>query len=520
MAYKWRNYEGVIARLVPKEDIKGLIKQDVVVGPGEQAIIIRNGKIEDSVTQTRLERLGGGFSNWLKAKLGMGEDLEILFVDTKEIDIEIAIKGISKEHDEVKGTATLRIRIDPTQATKLISLIRAMPPTELFDTIKDYGELEIEEPLVKSKELFERIKKYPSLVKMIKKHNLLPASYENIEKIYQKMGEGMELTREEKKILKKSIKIIKHYEKREKLNWYAGMVLLKEDLSAKIEGELNAKVLQYYIPKYSSEEIKRNPEVRETMERIMREELRKTFNMWGIVLLDFYTILEASAYEELEQHRRNIYLEIDRMSLDTLPDFAMKMTELEREHTLRKRELELKIEEEMLQHRGKQDKEWMEHVEEMKELFGDEYIKKYGIPGWMDVKERLEQWRRARNEHEVELRIKEFQATVLAEKQLQAEVEKEKARMETEKAKYSLETYERGIEKERERTKEMMDRSAKLMQAAKQNLPNTLVQGQATPVLHVGEGREEKEFTKTCPSCGKPVSEEWNVCPYCGAKLK
>lgn len=517
MPYKWRNYEGIVARLVPKEDIKGLIKQDVVVGPGEQAIIIRNGKIEDSVTQTRLERIGGGFSNWLKAKLGMGEDLEILFVDTKEIDLEIVIKGISKEHDEVKGTATLRIRIDPTQATKLISLIRAMPPAELFDAIKDYGELEIEEPLVKSKELFERIKKYPALIEMIKKHNLLPTSYENIERIYQKIGEGAELTKEEKKILKKSTKMIKHYEKREKFNWYAGMVLLKEDLSAKIEGELNAKVLQYYIPKYSSEEIKRNPEVRETMERIMREELRKTFDMWGIVLLDFYTILEASAYEELEQHRRNIYLEIERATLDTLPEFAKKMTELERGHALKKKDLELKIEEEKMQVTGEKDKEWIEHVEDMKELFGEEYIKKYGVPGWMDVKERLEQWRRARDAHEVELRIKEFQATVLAEKQLQAEVEKEKARMETEKAKYSLETYERGIEKERERTKEMMDRSAKLMQAAKQNLPHTLVQGQATPVLHVGE---RKEFTKTCPSCGKQVSEEWNVCPYCGAKLK
>ena len=503
MVYKWRNYEGVIARLVPKEDIKGLIKQDVVVGPGEQAIIIRNGKIEDSVTQTRLERIGGGFSNWLKKKLGIGEDLELLFIDTKEIDFEIGIKGLSKEHDEIKGTATIRMRIDPSQATKLISLIRAMPPKELQEKLEEYRGIGLERPIVERKELYKKEK--------------------------------------EKKFFKRLM------EKREKLNWYAGLVLLKEDLQLKIEKEIEAKVFHYYLPKYSSNEIRRNPEIRETMEELIREELRKTFDMWGLVLLDFYTTLEAPLYEELEEHRRRTYMEIDKASIDTLPEFAEKLRNMEREHAIKKRNMEMAFElkqmgilqeediKDILQERDikrqeelleflkrKREKEidiqWIEHLHDMKELFGEEYIKKYGVPGWLDVKEKLEQWKRAREEHEVDLRIKEFQATVLKMREIEAKVEEEKARMEAEKAKYAFETYEKGMEKERERTREMMEHTAKIMEASKQDLPRTLIQGQATPVVHLKE--EERKYAGNCPNCGKAIEAEWKVCPYCGTNLK
>ncbi|HEC21975.1 MAG TPA: zinc ribbon domain-containing protein [Chloroflexi bacterium] len=28
------------------------------------------------------------------------------------------------------------------------------------------------------------------------------------------------------------------------------------------------------------------------------------------------------------------------------------------------------------------------------------------------------------------------------------------------------------------------------------------------------------ETGKTCPACGKPVQDDWQVCPYCGGALK
>ena len=282
MVWKWRDYEGILAKLVPKEMVKGIIKQDVVVRPGEEVVIIRNGKIEDSVTQTRLERIGGGFGNWIRKNFGIGEDLELLFIDTKETDLEIGINEISSNHDEVKGTCTLRIRVDPTKSTQIISLMRAFPQSE-----------------------------------------------REIDKAY------------EKPIDKKFWKKKKHlFGLLGKEDWYAGMVLLNTDLSEKIESELKAKVLEEVITKYPSNEIRGNPEIRETLETQIGIELRKTFDMWGLQLINFYTTLESGAFDALEKHRRQVNITIEEANIDALPDFMNNLRGLEQDHQLEKTNIE------------------------------------------------------------------------------------------------------------------------------------------------------------------------------------
>jgi hypothetical protein len=488
MAWKWRNYDGILAKLIPKEQIKGLIKQDIVVRPGEQVVILRNGKIEDTVTQTRLEKMGGGFGNWLRKKVGFGEDLELLFVDTTETDIELFIDEYSREHDSVKGTCTLRVRVDPTKASKLIGLMKTFAHQESdVDKASD-------KPLAK---------------KMWKKKKTL-------------FGRVTE-------------------------DWYAAMILESSDLAVKIEQELRSKILSSHISNYSSEDVRRNPEVREKMEQLIDIELRKTFEMWGLSLLNFYTTLEAGAYEELEQYRRDKNILIEKADIDSLPAFMEEIRGIDREHQKRKSHLEHAFElrrmnllndhdlEDITQERDisrqkellefkaqkRETTDWREHVQDMKELFGEPYLQKYGVPGVLDVKERMEQWKRVRAEHEVDMEVKKYQGTELASQQVHADVEKEKARMDAEKAKYNLETYERGMSQEQKRTSDTLEKSAKLMQAAKQNVPQTLVHGSSTPStrVNVSDKMPSEGSEKTCPGCQKPVKSDWKVCPYCGGSL-
>lgn len=474
MAYKWRDYEGVVARLVPKTDIHGVLKQDIIVGPGEEAVIIRNGKIEDTVTQTRLEKIGGGLGTWITRTFGVGEDLELLFVDTKEMDVELPINEKSSDYDEVKGTATVRVKINPIEATKLIGLLRDRPMWT--EELKQKG-------------------------------------------IIWKRWES---------------------EKR-----YAGnaLVLLKDDLQDKLGAELKSKVFTPYIAQYPSKDIRVNPEVREKVENGINVELRKTLDMWGITLLNFYLTLEASAYEALEKYRREKDLEMSRTDID----FTPKLREMDREHGLAKKTMEhafelrrtgilqeedikdlfqernLKRQEELLNFKERErtktlDVEWKEHIEDMKEMFGEEYIKKYGVPGVLDIKQRMEEWKRARETHEAELRVKEYRETQLELARMKEETEREKARMEAEKAKYGLEAYEKAIEKERTRQKEIVGETAKLMQAAKQEVPHTLVQGaeRPTPVVRIEPG---EEYHLKCSHCGEPLKKGWKVCPSCGEKV-
>jgi len=333
-------------------------------------------------------------------------------------------------------------------------------------------------------------------------------------------------------------------------DWYAGMILLKSDFEDKIEKEMKSKIFESLIAKYPSSEIKGNPEIREGMERMISMELRKTLDMWGVNLINFYTTLEAESYEGLESHRREVNLAIEYASIDSLPEFAEQMRTIDRDHQLEKSTREKAFElrrmgifqdediKDIQQERniGRQAKilefkhkerldsfdiEWKEHTQDMKEMFGDEYLKKYGVPGVLDIKEKIDQWKRARKEHEVDMRIKEFQGTELEKEKIHADVEKEKARMEAEKAKYTHEAYEKGMDKERDRVSEMMDKSAKMMQAAKQDLPRTFVQGgQSTPVVQVKETySDDKGNSQICPSCSKPRQDKWKVCPFCGVSL-
>ena len=127
---KWKHFENELAWLVNKREIKGIIKQDIIIKPGEAAILIKDGKIEDIVTQTRLKNIGGGFTNWLAKKLSVGEDLELMFLDIKPFEIEYPLSATSKDYVDIKGTATVQLQFNLEEAAKVIGMVKAQPVYE------------------------------------------------------------------------------------------------------------------------------------------------------------------------------------------------------------------------------------------------------------------------------------------------------------------------------------------------------------------------------------------------------
>jgi hypothetical protein len=130
--------------------------------------------------------------------------------------------------------------------------------------------------------------------------------------------------------------------------------------------------------------------------------------------------------------------------------------------------------------------------------------------------------------HSVEQDIKRHQGIEMESKKLDsmtavqlATLEAEKAKAialaEAEKAKFSMDTYERAVEKERTHQYQMTGLSSNLMQASKQNVPQTLVQGSGFTSTTVPAGKGEDEMTM-CPNCGEKVKRS-KFCGSCGAKL-
>ncbi|MEW5759486.1 MAG: hypothetical protein AB1779_01815 [Candidatus Thermoplasmatota archaeon] len=475
--WKWREFDSqgrrvwvvdILARLLGKEDIHGLLRQDVIIDPGEAAVFIRDGKIDDVMTQTRLKNVGGGFVNWLAGKVGVGENVQLLFVDTTPTDLEFGIYATTKEHSPVYGTCTVRLQISPENATKLINLIKKAPvrtdrvPGLLWDSIR------------------------------------------------------------------------------------SGQVLRKDDIGALLFSELMATVFTPMISQYGAEEF-RGLEVQRMIENSTNIELTKTLELYGLTLLKMFIVWGKTDYDELMEYRRQYDIQIAKWDGTQSAYHQGMLADLMRRHEFSKREQENKwdmlrgavsgeegiatmrvsgaLEREKMKTVGEAERADIVHGQAVKMerdkigLARDRELARLEIEKLEDEQDalqlkRLVELKKDMKSHTVGEEVRLYQGTELERQKLAADVEKQRIQMEAEKAKYSLETFKEAEDREREHQIKMFEASAKMMEASKQKLPETLVQGQTLPVVQIGA----KEEIKTCPSCGKAV-RAGKFCSECGARF-
>ena len=97
---------------------------DLIIGPGETLVWIRDGKIEDIVTQARLNNVAGGFRNWIASKSSGGKEIKMMIIDNKPFEIVIGADGYTKHDIEQSGTAKLTMRLNHEQANRLAGVLK------------------------------------------------------------------------------------------------------------------------------------------------------------------------------------------------------------------------------------------------------------------------------------------------------------------------------------------------------------------------------------------------------------
>jgi len=482
--YRWRDRQDVIARLINEHEITGFLKRDVVLNPGEAALVMIRGKIQDIVTQTELKDIGGGFVNWLKRTLDMESAVQLLFMVTTPIQLEIPLSYTTKDFQTLKGKANVRFQISTSEGMKLLNL----------------------------------------------------------------------LSRE--------------------------TVLTLSGLESRVKDELFAMVFSNVIAKHNAAEFHGNIEVHKEMEATATVELRKTLGLWGLELIKMFTVWQESAYDELMKYKAELSIydgeqdayhqsmmnNIQRQHQYDLKiqesEWHLRLGEVKGEERMQTERFladlergrakfneELRREREQIELRKAERKAVLETDHERMKMEVERDREEMDVS--MDAFERVQAAKRERMKLDQDFKTKQMETQTSSmeklmdkaldkgvadsasiqemmrqqtmQKMADREAEKVQAISEAEGKRYERGAYLAAEDREREYEKERMGLSAKQMEAAKQNVPKTFVQGAtATPtVTHIG-GQTSPEETAgvACPFCSATIQTGWKACPNCGNKLQ
>ncbi len=294
MIQMWNNIDGeeVIAQLVDRDQIPNFLKE-AIVGPGEAVMYIRNGKIEDVLTQTKLEVSRQGVIDWFRSKMGGGESVQLLFVSTVPMDMNLQIgksmwkldpsgkpevdqngqpewevQGIlSRDNEEVKGTCTMRVQINQNNVTRIINLMRSAEPYQPTQN---------------------------------EKHSTWWGRNRNI------FTGG----------------ILKKLTFQNRTDMAVGKFLFKSDLEELINDEALVGVLTPQLSAVEASDIKGNLDLIKQIETTAEVELRKTMEMWGLNLLKLYMVFDRTASDALAAHKKKQTQIFEQAEFDK--DFDMK----------------------------------------------------------------------------------------------------------------------------------------------------------------------------------------------------
>jgi hypothetical protein len=601
MANNWRIYgTDTIACKLSKAELPGFFQKKITVGPQEVALIVKNGKIQETVTQSKEVVLG--FWERLKSLFSIDTEVDVYIVDITPVDIVIFLGKTDKGGGSANAKITGPTGTNGTVFSKTDSGARAagMELTGPGKTATDLSNLN---------SAFHAQRDISSLTIMA-----LSADHEVIT---AECRLKISIATEDIRLLSNILR--------------GRSALSTWDITALIKDELLAKVLLPQIAKLRSEEFRGNRELLKKMEDDVTQEMQRTLSAWGITLENFVInwgltepeIIELDKKRQQREedainftHRRHLAdmqrnLDIEKNKLDNLQQLKVAeanhneelkaillAAEVDRENIVDgkrvniakidaqiqeiqfevyKKESVFRLDQrhtEQLQQLDIEEKKFkLTQESRIANLEADDKEMRSLVEMQIKMSTASHERRVAERRQEIEADFTKQQAALEAQLQqirikldesktrmgmiggiisqaitagavtpevlktfLEQSTEQEyattsdnkvKSRSEAQSAKNNLGAYKEAEDRDRKHQVDMTGQAANMMQSAKQNVPETLVQGGGiTPKVNVsipaGQPGEQDIVPFTiCPYCGKRLKlpKTPNFCPYCEEKL-
>lgn len=256
MPDNWRIYgDETIAAVLDKSELPGFWHR-VVVGPNECALIIRDGKIQETVTQERVR--ASGFISRMAGLFGRAEDLQVVFVATTPFDLSFYLGDYLREESETGSLTSGSLASGSVDTRKML------------ETRHDvYTALEAQSH---SDTTTSRI--------------VIKALSIDSQPITAQIGITLSVDIDDAVLLNGFLR-----NKSALATW---------DIGNYIRDELIAKILVPEIARYRADELRGNKELSNIINQAVGTDLKTTFNLWGLTLENFFINWGLTEQEEQE----------------------------------------------------------------------------------------------------------------------------------------------------------------------------------------------------------------------------
>lgn len=508
-AKSWRVFgDKTIACMMLDQEVRQWIHSDLVVGPGEAAVIIKNGTSQGVITEDSRKLTGWAERNLptFRRWLGITSDYRLIMVSTVPFELGFTVKLLTLDHEQIPGEIALECVVSTDQVSRLLALLGTRPFVTADESTEPLAETPEQSRVLVVADLIDRIRL--DLMARVLQPAISAARHDEFRGNLDRLREIEEAAQSE---LRRAL---------EGWGLQLNSFTIMWGLTAQEKTRIERKELQFedetteFNHTRRLRECERDAEVVRKelalLQQLIREEKTGEFE-----LADMEKDAQLSAAEkEARHHLRMLQLQgeeqqctinvrvaelaVDRERNKVELDNERAKLELAkdaREFERKQRELELKLE--------KEDQRELLRLEQEHELNlrrieydMEERITARAIAGGFVTPESL---KAMYSEHTRRKAIE--RGEVVAQHLFGAEA-----------AGASMTVLKETEDRERAHQRESTNLASDLMQAAKQTPTVIPVGGQM--------GFASGGFVATCPTCKSAVRAEWASCPACGAQLR
>ena len=256
MPTNWRVYgSDTIAAVLDKAELPGFWRR-ITVGPNECALVIRNGKIEEAITQERVSTSGA--LDRLAGLFGRASDVQVIFVDTTPFDLTFYL-GDSVREEAAGGLLSSESSGYGSAGSAGLAETREA----VYEALRSRSQSETDTSRV-----------------------VIQALSIDSQPITAEVRLTVSVELEDADLLSGLLR-----DKAALATW---------DLAALIRDELLARVIVPKVARCRADELRGNSQLSSEINQTAEQELKTTFGLWGLTLGNFFINWGLTEQEEHE----------------------------------------------------------------------------------------------------------------------------------------------------------------------------------------------------------------------------